>query len=192
FVIRHGGQATTFNDGNILIEGTGADPTVQFVVGPNDDHTIDIDPTIPVANFEDFTTLFPAGTFPDSASGATGAILRGAGDATLVTSFQNQPFIPGEPIPEVDPPGNSPTSPTSPGTPSTPSNPLNISTTGLEQLSDDETSDEVDTTDDTTAIADGEASEAVCIAEVVDISSEAVEITATCAPQVIDETSEPE
>lgn len=94
-VIRHGGAATNnFSDGNISIEGSGAFPTFQFVSGPNDDHTINIDASGPFASFSGFTTLFPAGTFPNEASGAIGAILRGRGDSTLVTRFPSLPFVP--------------------------------------------------------------------------------------------------
>ncbi|MEM6432557.1 MAG: filamentous hemagglutinin N-terminal domain-containing protein [Cyanobacteria bacterium P01_D01_bin.115] len=184
-VIRHGGQANTFSGDNITITGTGALPDVQFVAGPNNDHTIDI----PMARFFGFTTLFPAGTFPSNASGTTGAILRGQGDATLVTSFQNQPFVPVAP----EPPGGSP----NPGNPGTPAVPIDViggglenvagdnqpeATTTLENLSDVENEgaaatdaageDEPLTTDDST--------EPDCQAAIADQSADTVMIAGTC------------
>ncbi|MDB9528259.1 filamentous hemagglutinin N-terminal domain-containing protein [Oscillatoria sp. CS-180] len=129
-VIRHGGAANTFNDGNISIEGTGNFPEIQFVAGPNDDHTIEIDASIPSANFVGFTPLFPSGMFPENASGATGAILRGQGDATLVTSFQNIPFVPGADMPEIDPPVVDPPVVDPPENPETPTMPPDIPSGG--------------------------------------------------------------
>ncbi|MBE7384543.1 MAG: filamentous hemagglutinin N-terminal domain-containing protein [Leptolyngbya sp. SIO1E4] len=179
-VIRHGGQANTFSDGNITIQGSGANPDIQFVAGPNDDHTIDIDPTVPDAFFTGFTTLFPAGTFSDSASGTTGAILRGAGDATLVTSFQNQPFVPIDGVPVVDPPGT----PSSPGgdLPTDSPDSIEVNTTSLEQLSDADPAAETTAEAEATVVNANETSETPCTAEVVNISSETVEILATCEP----------
>jgi len=98
-VITHGGQAITTNldGGNLLIQGTGAFPNIQFVVGPQNDHDITItNPGTNLVNgvFDNFSTLYPVGGFPANLSGATGAIVRQATDSTLVTSFQNQPFVP--------------------------------------------------------------------------------------------------
>ncbi|MGD1907747.1 MAG: filamentous hemagglutinin N-terminal domain-containing protein [Leptolyngbyaceae cyanobacterium] len=153
-VINHGGQATTFSDGNITIQGSGANPLIQFVAGPNADHTIDIDPVVPDATFSGFTTLFPAGMFPNNASGTTGAILRGAGDATLVTSFQNQLFLP-----------------------------LNVNTNGLEQLSnEDEAPVELPAEDEAPALAHGAIATPDCEADGVTVTEAAVEIVATCEP----------
>jgi filamentous hemagglutinin family protein len=94
--IRHGGELRTLSSGQVQIEGTGSIPEAQFVVGPNNDHTITVfDPgSNPAGSFDNFSTLFPAGAFPETLSGATGAIVRGQGDATLVTSLQNRPFDP--------------------------------------------------------------------------------------------------
>ncbi len=186
-VIRHGGAATNnFSNGDITIEGSGAFPDIQFVSGPNNDQTISIDPVAPSATFTGFTTLFPAGTFPDNASGTIGAILRGQGDATLVTSFQNQPFVPVAP----EPPGGSPT----PGPPTVPIDVIgggleNVAgdnqpeaTTTLENLSDVENEsaaataaageDEPLTTDDST--------EPDCRAAIAEQSADTVVIAGTC------------
>lgn len=94
--IRHGGELRTVGSGQVQIEGTGNIPEAQFVVGPNNDHTITVfgPGDDPAGSFDNFSTLFPAGTFPETLSGAVGAIVRGQGDATLVTSLQNQPFDP--------------------------------------------------------------------------------------------------
>jgi filamentous hemagglutinin family protein len=136
-LIRHGGQTVTLSSPNITIEGSGADPTIQFVAGPNDDHTITIDAAIPFAEFDNFTPLFVTPEdFPAAASGATGAILRGQGDATLVTSFQNQPFVPivdnpGIETPVIETPPNPGDNPGSlPGG----EDPGLIDTTGLQNL----------------------------------------------------------
>jgi filamentous hemagglutinin family protein len=150
-VINHGGAATTFSSGNITIQGSGANPLQQFVAGPNADHTIDIDPAGPVADFFGFTTLFPVGTFSDNASGTTGAILRGTGDATLVTSFQNQLFLP-----------------------------VDVNTTSLEQLSTEEGAVEVTAEDGTEVLAVEEAAGPDCEAPAVTVSEETVEIVDLC------------
>jgi filamentous hemagglutinin family protein len=175
-VIRHGGSAErNFSDGNITIEGSGAFPNLQFVSGPNDDHTIDIDPLVPEAYFTGFTTLFPAGTFPDEASGTIGAILRGQGDATLVTSFQNQPFVP---LPEA--PESTGANGGLPGTRG-----LAIETGSLENVSDltpDDDTDPLaaDTDADADAIATDEMEDSDCVAAIVRRSANTVEIDSTC------------
>ncbi|XHX75775.1 MAG: filamentous hemagglutinin N-terminal domain-containing protein [Stenomitos frigidus ULC029] len=94
--IQHGGEARTVGGGQVQIQGTGSFPNVQFIVGPNNDHTITVNPGGGgfSGTFEGFSTLFPPNTFPADRSGATGAIVRGQGDATLVTSLQNRPFDP--------------------------------------------------------------------------------------------------
>lgn len=97
--IRHGGQAQTIGgSGPVQIQGTGAFPNVQFVSGPQNDHTIDA----PARTFSGFSTLYPLNGFPGTLSGTTGAIVRRGGDATLITSFQNRPFDPSVP---TTPPG---------------------------------------------------------------------------------------
>ncbi len=105
--IQHGGEARTIGGGQVQIQGTGSIPSAQFVVGPNNDHTITVNApgSDPIANFDNFSTLFPPGAFPENLSGTTGAIVRGQGDATLVTSLQNRPFDPTR-IPTETNPGN--------------------------------------------------------------------------------------
>ena len=152
-VINHGGQATAFNNVNIAIQGSGANPLIQFVAGPNGDHTIVINPGVPEANFFGFTTLFPPGTFPSNASGTTGAILRGAGDATLVTSFQNQLFLP-----------------------------LDVNTTSLERLSDGDEAVELTAEDEGSVLAVNGTERPGCEADAVTVSDETVEIVVPCDP----------
>ncbi len=105
--IQHGGEARTIGGGQVQIQGTGSIPSAQFVVGPNNDHTITVNApgSNPIANFDNFSILFPPGAFPENLSGTTGAIVRGQGDATLVTSLQNRPFDPTR-IPTETNPGN--------------------------------------------------------------------------------------
>ncbi|WP_204140129.1 filamentous hemagglutinin N-terminal domain-containing protein [Halomicronema sp. CCY15110] len=181
-VIRHGGSAArNFSDGNITITGSGAFPNIQFVSGPNDDHTIDIDPGIPDASFTGFTTLFPPGTFPAEASGTIGAILRGQGDATLVTSFQNQPFVPLPEAPESGgPAGNIP------GTPGTEAGVrgIDVEARSFERLSnltpDYEDDDALTSEADADAIATDEVEDEDCVAAIVRRSGNTVEIDSTC------------
>ncbi|NEQ44444.1 MAG: filamentous hemagglutinin N-terminal domain-containing protein [Leptolyngbya sp. SIOISBB] len=177
-VIRHGGQATTFTAPGITIQGSGALPDQQFVIGPNDDHTIDINPAIPVANFTGFTTLYPPGTFPANVNGTTGAILRGQGDATLVTSFQNQPFVPMPVTPGTGTPSTGGSS-TGGGTP--PIAPtFEFESATLENLSPDESEAVAEPVSETEA-ATLEASEAeACEAAIANRAANAVEIASTC------------
>ncbi|MBF2034989.1 MAG: filamentous hemagglutinin N-terminal domain-containing protein [Leptolyngbyaceae cyanobacterium T60_A2020_046] len=152
--IRHGGVGS-YSDGNITIQGSGAYPNIGFAAGPQPDHTIFIDDGVPVAEFENFSTLYPAGTFPNDLSGATGAILRGQGDATLVTSFQNQVFLP------EDPTGG-----------------LAINTASLERL--DTAANDVETPTDTDAAIADQDDDAVCATTATQPDAETVEIVTEC------------
>ena len=177
-VIRHGGQANTFTAPGITIQGSGALPDQQFVVGPNDDHTIDINPAIPTANFTGFTTLYPPGTFPADVNGTTGAILRGQGDATLVTSFQNQPFVPVPVTPGTGTPSTGGSS-TGGGTPTTAPT-FEFENATLENLSPDESEAVAEPVSETEA-ATLESSEAeACEAAIANRSANTVEIASTC------------
>ncbi|MGD1943372.1 MAG: hypothetical protein ACFB0G_18915, partial [Leptolyngbyaceae cyanobacterium] len=200
-VIRHGGAATNnFNNGDIEIEGSGAFPGIQFVSGPNNDQTISIDPVAPSATFTGFTTLFPPGTFPDNASGTIGAILRGQGDATLVTSFQNQPFVPVAP----EPPSGSP-NPVNPGTPTIP---IEVIGGGLETVAGDNQPEsptnvenlsdlEAEGTEETSATRDGDPALVTddstapdCQAAIADQSANTVVIAGTCEADTEEEGGE--
>ncbi len=184
-VIRHGGSAArNFSDGNITITGSGAFPNLQFVSGPNDDHTIDINPLVPVANFTGFTTLFPPGTFPNEASGTIGAILRGQGDATLVTSFQNQPFVP---LPEAsEGPGANEGLPRAGG--------LTIESGSFENVAnltpEDDNEDEDPLADETDAIATDDLEDEDCVAAIARRSANTVEIDSTCPTPAADEATD--
>ncbi|MEM6717366.1 MAG: hypothetical protein AAF622_20100, partial [Cyanobacteria bacterium P01_C01_bin.147] len=179
-MIRHGGDATNnFSDGDITIEGSGALPDIQFVAGPNNDQTISIDPLAPSATFTGFTTLFPVGTFPDNASGTTGAILRGRGDATLVTSFQNQPFVPVPVTPGTGTPSTGGSN--SGGTPTTAPT-FEFENATLENLSPDESEAvaAAAATEEATTLESSEAEAEACTAAIANRSADTVAITSTC------------
>ncbi|NJL85174.1 MAG: hypothetical protein HC886_03090 [Leptolyngbyaceae cyanobacterium SM1_1_3] len=96
-VILHNGASEPASGEPIVIAGSGT----AFALGPSVDN-----PSAPGQLGTDATyTPFVLGSaeFPVSVSGTVGAIAVGAGsDATLVTSLQNQPFVPGlEPVPPV-------------------------------------------------------------------------------------------
>ncbi|MEM9119663.1 MAG: filamentous hemagglutinin N-terminal domain-containing protein [Cyanobacteria bacterium P01_F01_bin.56] len=179
-MIRHGGDATNnFSDGDITIEGSGALPDIQFVAGPNNDQTISIDPLAPSATFTGFTTLFPVGTFPDNASGTTGAILRGRGDATLVTSFQNQPFVPVPVTPGTGTPSTGGSN--SGGTPTTAPT-FEFENATLENLSSDESEAVAAAAaiEEATTLESSEAEAEACTAAIANRSADTVAITSTC------------
>ncbi|MEM6518985.1 MAG: filamentous hemagglutinin N-terminal domain-containing protein [Cyanobacteria bacterium P01_C01_bin.70] len=200
--IRHGGQAATFSGDEITIQGTGANPDVQFVIGPNNDHTIDINTSVSPAtgNFFGFTTLFPAGTFPDDVNGTTGAIIRFRGDAFIVTSFQNQPFVPIVEPPPGEMPGSTPGS--TPGT-TDPGSGMNggaggspiadtiaADTTTLENLDEDSANSETlaDAADSAELSTDEATAE--CEAVIASRSASRVEIEGTCEAPTSAETGE--
>ena len=202
--IRHGGQANTISldGGNVLIQGSGAFPDIQFIVGPLDDHDITItDPGTPsvIGTFDNFSTLFPAGTFSPTASGAIGAIVRQATDSTLVTSFQNQPFVPVAP----EPPGGSP----NPGNPGTPAVPIDVIGGGLENVADDNQPEATATLENLSDIEnEGAAATAVagedealttddstepdCEAAIAEQSADTVVIAGTCEADTEEESGE--
>ena len=178
-VIRHGGQANTFTANGITIQGSGALPDQQFVVGPNDDHTIDINSAIPTADFTGFTTLYPPGTFPADVNGTTGAILRGQGDVTLVTSFQTQPFVPVPVTPGTGTPSTGGSN--SGGTPTTAPT-FEFENATLENLSSDESEAVAAAAaiEEATTLESSEAEAEACTAAIANRSADTVAITSTC------------
>ncbi|NEQ32251.1 MAG: filamentous hemagglutinin N-terminal domain-containing protein [Leptolyngbya sp. SIO4C5] len=87
-VILHSGATSAALTEEIVIEGNSA----AFVFGPRIDNPSNPGQLGPGASYTPL--VFGSSDFPATVSGAAGAIAVGAGsDATLVTSFQNQPFV---------------------------------------------------------------------------------------------------
>jgi len=170
-VIRHGGQVGTVSANNITIAGTGAYPDIQFVSGPNNDHEIRITPEVATADFRNFTPFgFPSEAFPAEASGTVGAIIRRQTDSTLVTSFQNQPFVPVEVPPELPP--EPPTNPENPT--------IEVRTTSFERLTV-EAEEEIEAVeDDAAAIATEDVPPETCTPTLTARTETVVEIGNTC------------
>ena len=111
-------------------------------------------------------------------NGTTGAILRGQGDATLVTSFQNQPFVPVPVTPGTGTPSTGGSS-TGGGTPTTAPT-FEFENATLENLSPDESEAVAEPVSETEA-ATLESSEAeACEAAIANRSANTVEIASTC------------
>ncbi|MFE4104943.1 two-partner secretion domain-containing protein [Almyronema epifaneia] len=92
-VILHNGVTTATLNEQIVIDGNGA----AFVFGPTINNPSDPGQLGASASYTPL--VFDSADFPTTVSGTVGAIAIGAGsDATLVTSLQNQPFVP-EPEP---------------------------------------------------------------------------------------------